>query len=176
MLRSEPAPARAALQASKPTGARPFELLESKLRPPRIDESSVPRTAFVDKLSSETGAPIVVLCAGPGYGKTTTLAQWAESRDERSLAWVALDRNDNDPVVLLTYLAAALDRISPIDPGVFEALASLGVSIEAMVVPRLGAALSSMPDPVVLVLDDLQTIDTPQCIDAIVALADELPS
>jgi LuxR family maltose regulon positive regulatory protein len=175
MLRSEPAPARAALQASKPTRARPFELLESKLRPPGIDDRSVPRRALLDKLNGETGAPIVVLCAGPGYGKTTALAQWAESREERSLAWVALDQHDNDPVVLLTYLAAALDRISPIDPGVFEALASLGVSIEARVVPRLGAALSRMPEPVVLVLDDLQTIDNPQCIDAIVALANELP-
>src|SRR5436190_11515757 len=175
MLRSEPAPARAALQASKPTCARPFELLESKLRPPGIDERSVPRTALLDKLNGETGALIVVLCAGAGYGKTTALAQWAQSRKEQSLAWVALDRQDNDPVVLLTYLAAALDRISPIDPGVFEALASVGVSIEAMVVPRLGAALSSMPEPVLLVLDDLQTIHNPQCIDAIVALADQLP-
>jgi LuxR family transcriptional regulator, maltose regulon positive regulatory protein len=45
------------------------------------------------------------------------------------VAWVSLDRRDNDPVVLLSYLAVALDRVQPIDPAVFEALAAPGVSV-----------------------------------------------
>jgi LuxR family maltose regulon positive regulatory protein len=79
--------------------------------------------------------PIVFLSAGPGWGKTTLLAEWA-SQSRRPFAWVSVDEKDNDPIVLLTYVAAALDRVSPIDPGVFEALASLGVSVEAKVVPH----------------------------------------
>ena len=57
---------------------------------------------------------------------------------------MSVDENDNDPIVLLTYVAAALDRVSPLDPGVFDALASPGVSVEATVVPRLGAALATI--------------------------------
>ena len=148
----------------------PFEPLESKLRPPRTSGRGIPRSALVEQLNHARDTAIVMLCAGPGYGKTTALAQWALST-EQPFAWVSVDQHDNDPIVLLTYVAVALDRVASIDPGVFEALASPGVSVEATVVPRLGAALASLDQPVVLALDDVHTISNPQCIDAIVALA-----
>ena len=47
--------------------------------------------------------------APSGYGKTTLLAQWA-ARDGRAFAWVSVHERDNDPKVLLSYVAAALDR------------------------------------------------------------------
>jgi len=80
----------------------PFELLESKLQPPRLGDRSVPRRELVDRLNRSTGSPIVVVSAGPGYGKTTALAQWVESRGQQRSAWISADREDNDPVVLLT--------------------------------------------------------------------------
>jgi len=149
----------------------PFDLLESKLRPPRASGRGITRRAVVEQLSRAADTPIVMLCAGPGYGKTTALAQWAVSMTDRPFAWISIDRHDNDPIVLLTYVAVALDRIAPIDRGVFEALASPGASIEASVVPRLGAALAAVDRPVALGLDDVHVIANPQCIDAIVALA-----
>jgi LuxR family maltose regulon positive regulatory protein len=76
---------------------------------------------------------------------------------------------------MLTYIATALDRIAGIDPGVFEALASPGMSIETKVVPRLGATLAAANEPILLVLDDVHAVSNPQCIDAIVALAAHLP-
>ena len=42
-------------------------------------------------------------------------------------------------------------------------------------VPRLGAALATMDEPVVLVLDDLHLLDNPACLDAIAALARHVP-
>src|SRR5689334_22301284 len=153
----------------------PFELLESKLRPPRVSGRGIPRTALAEQLDSARDAPIVMLCAGPGYGKTTALVEWALSREQRPFAWVSVDRHDNDPIVLLTYVAVALDRVAPIDRSVFEALASPGASVEATVVPRVGAALAGVDRPVVLGLDDVHAIENPQCIDAIVALAGHVP-
>src|SRR3954451_3163562 len=149
----------------------PFDLLESKLRPPRTRGRGITRTALVEQLNRAGDTPIVTLSAGPGYGKTTALAQWAASSEQRPFAWVSVDQHDNDPVVLLTYVAVALDRVASIDNGVFEALASPGASVEATVVPRLGAALAGVDPPVVLGLDDGHAIANPQCIDAIVALA-----
>src|SRR5215208_290227 len=151
--------------------ALPFDLLESKLRPPRTSSRGITRTAVVEQLDRAGDTPIVMLCVGPGYGKTTELAQWAVATTDRPFAWISVDRHDNDPIVLLTYVAVALDRVAPIDPGVFEALASPGASLEATVIPRLGAALASVEHPTVLGLDDVHAIDNPQCIDAIVALA-----
>ena len=58
----------------------------------------------------------------PGYGKTTLLSQWAE-RNGQAFAWVSVDETDNDPKMLLSYVAEALDRVEPIGGRVFEALA-----------------------------------------------------
>jgi LuxR family maltose regulon positive regulatory protein len=66
---------------------------------------------------------VVSVVAPGGYGKTTLLSQWAE-RDGRAFAWVSVDEADNDPKVLLSYVAEALDAIEPIGQRVFDALAS----------------------------------------------------
>ncbi len=112
--------------------------------------------------------------AGPGYGKTTLVAQWTDA-DERPFAWVSLDDRDNDPVVLLTYIAVALDRVEPISPAVFEALSSPGAGIETVAVPRLAAALSTVTIPFVLALDDVHVLRDRACLDAIAALVAHLP-
>jgi LuxR family maltose regulon positive regulatory protein len=54
---------------------------------------------------------------------------------------VTVEEPDNDPKVLLTYVAEALDEIEPIDERVFDALASSASSVPGSVVPRLGLAL-----------------------------------
>ena len=72
--------------------------------------------------SKPTG--VISVVAPAGYGKTTLLAQWAESWQQR-VAWVSADHRDNDPAVLLTYLATALDRVEPLAPAVLRTLANL---------------------------------------------------
>jgi LuxR family maltose regulon positive regulatory protein len=153
-----------------------FELLESKLRPPRMRDGTVPRETLISLLEERADSiPIVFLSAGPGWGKTTLLAEWA-SRSRRPFAWVSVDEQDNDPILLLTYVATALSRLSPLDPAVFDALATPGVSVEAKVVPRLGAALARIDQPVVLVLDDLHVLHDRQCLDALAALTRHVPA
>ena len=168
---------RAGASSARPArSAPPLELLESKLRPPQRHGRAVSRTPLISLLEKESGAvPLVVLSAGPGWGKTTLLAQWA-SRSRRPFAWVSLDEHDNDPIVLLTYVAVALDRLSPVDSSVFDALASPGVSVEGTVVPRLGAALATVDNAVVLALDDLHLLDNRACLDAIASLARHVPA
>ena len=158
------------------TGASsvPFELLESKLLAPRLRGFSVPRTEIIERLEAPDAAPVIYVSAGPGWGKTTLLAQWA-STARRAFTWVDVDEKDNDPVVLLAYVAAALDRVSPLDAAVFDALATPGVSVEAVLVPRLGAAFAAMDRAVVLVLDDLHLLANPACLDAIAALTRHVP-
>jgi LuxR family maltose regulon positive regulatory protein len=107
----------------------------------------VPRTTLVQHLLASQATPFVCVVAPAGYGKTTLLAQWAARKGDR-VAWVSVDPRDNDPVVLLSYVAAALDRVEPIDPGVFQALASPGAAILATVVPRFASAVSAMTAPV----------------------------
>ena len=113
--------------------------------------------------------------APPGYGKTTLLSQWAEATSG-AFAWVSVDQGDNDPKVLLTYVAEALDAVERIDERVFDALASPASSVPGSVVPRLAAAFWSMSAPVVLVLDDVHLLETRECLAALSSLADHVPA
>lgn len=148
-----------------------FELLESKFHAPVARPGIVARTALVDRLAAAQ-APVVTVVAPPGYGKTTLLAQWAERVWPR-VAWVSCDDGDNDPVVLLSALAVALDRIEPIDPAVFWALASSGAGIT--IVPRFVSVIASMRLPVTVVLDHTETVTNKRCLNTIAELALHLP-
>ena len=92
------------------------------------------RSALLDRLRKGGSFPVLSVVAPAGYGKTTLLSQWAE-RNGQAFAWVSLDELDNDPKVLLTYVAEALDAVEPIDQRVFDALASPGSSVPGSVVP-----------------------------------------
>src|SRR5579871_4728888 len=124
-------------------GGPVFDLVASKLRRPMVRRGTVHRSMLIERLRRDDRCPIVSVVAPPGYGKTTVLAQWAE-RNGQSFAWVSVDERDNDPKVLLTYVAEALDAIEPISGRVFDALASTGSSVPGSVVPRLSSAFSSM--------------------------------
>ena len=87
-----------------------------------------------------------------------------------------VDERDNDPKVLLTYIAAALDAVQPVGGPVFDALASPVSSVAGSVVPRLGSALASMTVPVVLVLDDVHLLHNSECRAALSVLADHVPA
>jgi LuxR family maltose regulon positive regulatory protein len=89
---------------------------------------------------------------------------------------VSVDEGDNDPKVLLTYIAQALDAVEPIDRRVFDALASPASSVPGSVVPRLGSAFWSMTSPVALVLDDVHALHNSECRAALSVLADHVPA
>jgi LuxR family transcriptional regulator, maltose regulon positive regulatory protein len=150
-----------------------FALMESKLRPPRARRGVVARTALVEQLLATGARPVVCAVAPAGYGKTTLLAQWAERKGHR-VGWVSVDQRDNDPAVLLTYLAVALDRIEPIDPDVVRVRAGPGAWIVGAVT-RLAAAVAAMTQPVALVLDHVELLANQQCLDAVAELAMRLP-
>jgi LuxR family transcriptional regulator, maltose regulon positive regulatory protein len=151
-----------------------FEIFESKLAIPTLRPRLVRRTALLNRLRSARDARVVRVMAPAGYGKTTLLAQWA-ARDPRPFAWVSLDQRDDDPVSFLTYVAAALDGIHPIDPSVFRGAAAANDSMWATGLPRLGAALAAMPEPIVVVLDDIDRLQNRDCLDALEPISKNLP-
>src|SRR5215218_7925638 len=172
MMRSQPT---IPIQPWGPTpAAASFPILESKLTPAPPRPGLVPRDNLLDWLEASAATPVLAICAPAGYGKTLLAAEWAK-RDPRPFVWLSIDRHDNDPTVLLTYLAVGLDRVEPIDPAVLGALASRGASISQTILPRLAAALASKAHPVVVVLDDVHLLQDQQGLDALAVLVDHLP-
>ena len=115
--------------------------------------------------------PLTVVAAPPGYGKTTLLAEWSQRHPSR-FAWLSIDRHDNDLARLVSYTAAALERVDPIGSEVRRPDGRYSVATAAYTV---AAAMSGMNEPVVLVLDHVEALQNDECLDTIAELALHLP-
>jgi LuxR family maltose regulon positive regulatory protein len=89
------------------------------------------------------------------------------------VAWVSCERNHNDPVALWADILAALDRIEPVSEQATGILAASGGGAEA--VPQLVVAISALRGPVLVVLDHLETVTSPQCTTSIAELTLRMP-
>jgi LuxR family transcriptional regulator, maltose regulon positive regulatory protein len=155
--------------------AAPFDLDEVKLAAPLTRRGTVAKLDVIGRLRAAS-VPCVTVVAPAGYGKTTFLAHLAEV-DPRPFAWVSLDgRDDQDAVVLLRYVAAAIHQVEPLPPGVFDALSGPGASAWAMRVPHVTSALAALEGPLVLALDDLHVVSNPSCLDVLAALVQSVPA
>ena len=85
-------------------------LLESKLRLPRPRSQAVARSRLTEALARGWEAPVTLVCAPAGFGKTTLLSQWLAPIDDAAVAWVSLDERDNDPARFWEYVIVALQR------------------------------------------------------------------
>ena len=152
----------------------PFDVADVKLAAPPIRPGTITKSDVIARLSA-AAVPFATVVAPAGYGKTTLLARWAEA-DARPFAWVALDGRDDDAVVLLRHIAAAIHRVEPVPPEVLDALSGPGGSGWATRVPRVGSALAARERPLVLVLDDLHAVANPACLDALAELFRYVPA
>jgi LuxR family maltose regulon positive regulatory protein len=152
--------------------APPAANLPAKLKPPQVRVRLVERRALLDALG-ESVAPLVVLCAPAGAGKTTVLRQWAEA-DARPFAWVQLDEADSDPVVLLKYLSLSLESVTEVDPSVKSSLELAVPPVQERILPLLGEALAAAPG-FVLVLDDAHVLAGEKAWEAVASVLRNLP-
>ncbi|WP_066094126.1 LuxR C-terminal-related transcriptional regulator [Xanthomonas massiliensis] len=86
-------------------------LLATKLDPPPQRITAVSRTTLLGRLDEGLALPLTLLLAPPGYGKTTTLAQWfarLRQREDLLTVWLSLDEDDAEPATLAAYLTAGL--------------------------------------------------------------------
>ena len=116
---------------------------------------------------------MVGITAPAGYGKSTFLAEWAE-REDRRVAWLSLDRLDDDPSALLFLLASAYAGISG-HMDVVADMRGLGVSALGRAAPRLASAFRTSPVPFVLLIDDLHELHSPACHDVLSVVISGIP-
>jgi LuxR family maltose regulon positive regulatory protein len=138
-------------------------LHDAKLTAPEPRPGGISRRSLI-AAARKSSCRVVGVTAPAGYGKSTLLAEWAATED-RPVAWVSLDRFDDDPAALLSVLASAYAQISP---GNTDLAADVrGVSVLGRAAPRLASAFAASPRPFVLMLDDLHELRSPACHDAL---------
>jgi LuxR family maltose regulon positive regulatory protein len=118
---------------------------------------------------------LILISAPAGYGKTTLLSKWV--RDcKQHVAWVSLDKGDNDPDRFLLYVIGALHRIKA---GIGEqALVTLQSPQPISYEPLLTSLINDITEtaePLVLILDDFHLITERRIHDALTFLLDNLP-
>lgn len=148
-------------------------LLDAKFSVPQPRPHTVSRIKLIEAVRSSHCRAVGVI-APAGYGKSTFLAEWARAEDRR-VAWVSLDRFDDDPALLLTSLASAISRIGVGSPDLLADMGSLGVSVLGRAAPRLASEIRASPVPFVLMLDDLHELRSPACHDVLGLLISAIP-
>ena len=111
------------------------------------------RPGTASRHSSRSGAPSIRVRAG----------------------WVQLARGDNDPVVLLARIVAALERTGPLRGDLLEELSRRTPRIVEAALPLLAADLSER-DPFLLVLDDVDLITARRSRSILAFLAEQVPA
>lgn len=153
----------APMTGKKPTERRtaPVPLvIDTKLWPPLVREGALQREALVDMLQrSISRHSVTLISAGAGFGKTSLLAGWYQVfTDPDHVAWLTLDRADNDPMRLWTHIAFALRETLPArTDGSIEPSPRSIQGIVGALVNDLAAARGRR----VLILDDLHTVQSP---------------
>ena len=148
-------------------------LLDAKLSVPQPRPGSVSRRGLIE-IGRASNSRVVAITAAAGYGKSTLLAEWALAEDRR-VAWVSLDRLDDDPAILLTLLASAYARVSPGNADLIDDMRGPGVSVLGRAAPLLASAFRTSRVPFVLMLDDLHELQSPACHDVLSVVISGIP-
>lgn len=118
--------------------------------------------------------PVLVLNAPAGYGKSVLLSQWA-ALESRRVEMISLTGEHNDPVLLVRSILAALERIELLPADIRKPPARAALDIERRLIPRLRTALAEREVPFVLMLDDLEEIESPDSLRAISTIGSFFP-
>lgn len=152
-------------------------ILATKLYIPPPKHNIVPRPRLIDRLDRglEMGGKLTLVSASAGFGKSTLLSEWAASC-KRPVAWLSLDKGDNDTARFLTYLVAALRTISAkIGEGVLSALQSPQLPPIETVLTVLLNEITNISSNFILVLDDYHVIESKPVDETLTFLLEHLP-
>jgi LuxR family maltose regulon positive regulatory protein len=134
-----------------------------------LPETLVRRPRLENLLANEERSQVTLVCGAPGAGKTTLLASWLATTPVGNVAWLTLDRRDNESRRFATLVTAALERAG--------ALAGLGASPHdgEDLLDAVFEHLVRRGQQVVLVLDDLQELASRSALRALGHLVEQAP-
>src|SRR5512137_1503337 len=132
------------------------QLIHTKLHLPYTRLELVSRPRLQEKIAQGLHAPLTLITAPAGFGKTTLVASYIVNCG-LPIAWLSLDKDDNQVERFLSYLVAALQKTDhTIGSGAAQLLAAARQALPEAVMISLINDLDTIREEVVLVLDDYQ--------------------
>ena len=155
-------------------------LLRLRASPPRVSSGFVARPRLTGQLNAAVDHPVTLVSAGPGYGKTLTLASWSHGQGAGRVAWLSVDQTDNDlrafwndvlgALVIAGVLSGSPALVRPVLP---RANPSKDSGDRELSVVR--SALAELTETVILVVDDFHLIDDTQVQESVGQLLEHQP-
>lgn len=154
---------------------QPMILLTTKLHIPQVRSALVARPHLTDKLTDGMESKLTLITAPAGYGKTTLMSEWVKHCDA-FVAWVSLDRHDNEFVQFWSYVIAAIKKAHPkFGDSALLFLSNAETSSTESFIAVILNELNSLSSELVIVLDDFHVIHQSAVNDSIAYLLEYLP-
>ncbi len=151
-------------------------LILTKLRLPFTRPALVARQWLQERIALGLSGPLTLITAPAGFGKTTLLASYIAGLG-MPIAWLSLDKNDNQEGRFLIYLVASLQEADhAIGSRAVQMLASTQLAQAEVVLTSLINDLDSTDTDIVLVLDDYHCISSQAVHDSVSFLLEHCPS
>jgi LuxR family maltose regulon positive regulatory protein len=129
------------------------------------------------RLDAASRAPVTVVAAPAGFGKTTALTEWLATLPPAapSVAWLSLDSRDNDPSLFWTYVVTAMRAaVDGLGSDALQLLLSSSPSTEAAVASLIND-LGGRPDDLLMILDDYHLVEAPDVHEGMTFLLEHRP-
>ncbi|WP_405181964.1 protein kinase [Nocardia sp. NBC_01377] len=154
-------------QASVPSTPRPRPTVVTKFRPPTPSRPLVSRDRLFGMLDDGHRRRLIVIHAPAGFGKSTLTAQWRARLVEQgvAVAWLSIDRDDNNAAWLLAHLVEALRQALPALADELTRLMEIhGEDAEPYVLTTLINEVHSEGRQVAFVIDDWHRVVDPAAV------------
>ena len=139
-------------------------VMTAKFLVPVMNAPVLERPRLHHLLTAAADGPLTLISAPAGSGKTVLASSWVRAGAMPGpVGWISLDEEDDLPGVFWTYVLTALQRAGADLAGV--RLPTDAEQIDHSLVVRLSARLSERSAPLVLVLDNAETITRQQICD-----------
>ena len=145
-----------------PNTVFPVWLARSKVNPIAQRVDVVPRNTLNARLNHSQAGAVTLIQAAAGYGKSTTLSSWRKSLLENghNVAWLSVDKDENDPFQLLLYLAFSLSVAGiRVEESGLDAESILSDRPVRHLVNLMHGAIEDHQGKVVLILDDFENLE-----------------
>ena len=128
---------------------------DRRLLLPPLPPRHIARPRLISALDDAHDAPLTLVAAGPGAGKTVLLSDWARHRASPT-AWLALTPGDNEPRRLWRQFLSAMRTSGAVLEDDWPTRVPRADMIDLL--DMLLARFPSSSDPLVLIIDDADAL------------------